>query len=523
MSPLAQIVRRSQERTKASPPRSKRSGGRRALPVRASTAYEAGSSKWRTLGWHAPTESPNTAVLYSLRTLRDRSRAAIRNDGYAKGAIGRLVTNIIGTGIKPLSKALDAEFRKAVQALWLRWTDESDADGLLDWYGQQAQAVRAWLEGGECFIRMRPRFPEDGLSVPLQIQVLEPELCPHAHNTIAKNGNRIRAGIEFNAIGRRVAYWFHPSRPGDLNDFDASELRRVPAENVIHLYNPERPGQLRGIPHLTSALIGLHELDKYDDATVLQQQMQNLFVGFLTRPPSTGEGTPLHPLTGLPITTKDDQQLVPMEPGIWQELAPGEDVKFSSPPGPQQGYADFTRQQLMRISAATGVPYETLTGDMSKVNDRTVRVILTEFRRLVQAYQHQVVAFQVCRRVWAEWFDRAFLSDALPIPTDYIADPTPWSAVKWMPQGWPYIHPVQDVQAQKEAIRSGFSSRAATVSEHGEDAEEIDREQAEDNARADELGLKYDSDGRTSASAAPAPAPDDEKKEETEEKEEVPA
>ena len=65
-----------------------------------------------------------------------------------------------------------------------------------------------------------------------------------------------------------------------------------------------------------------------------------------------------------------------------------------------------------------------------------------------------------------------------------------------MPQRWPYLHPVQDVQAEQRAIRAGFTSRSATVAEHGEDAEEIDRQQAADNARADTLGLRYDSDSR---------------------------
>jgi capsid protein len=65
-----------------------------------------------------------------------------------------------------------------------------------------------------------------------------------------------------------------------------------------------------------------------------------------------------------------------------------------------------------------------------------------------------------------------------------------------VPQGWPYINPVQDIQAQKEAIRAGLDSRSNLVSEQGEDAEAIDAQQAADNTRADTLGLRYDSDGR---------------------------
>ena len=465
--------------------------------------YRSASQARRTQGWHSPTSTPNSGLLPSLRLLRDRSRAAVRNDGYAKGTVDKIVSNTIGTGIKPLSQAADPEFRRRVHEVFERWTDESDADGLLDFYGQQSQITRGWKEGGEVFVRLRPRLPEDGLTVPLQLQVLEPELCPHTTDRELPNGNRVRAGIEFNRIGQRVAYWFVPTRPGDPDEIDLSILRRVPAHSVIHLYDPLRPGQLRGTPHLTQALVKLYELDKYDDATLLRQQLANLFVGFIKRP-ATGPGElQLDPLTGKETDASTfDRPMISLEPGLFQELDPGDEIEFSEPPDVGQTYPDFMRQQLFAACAATGVPYETLTGDMSKVNDRTVRVILQEFRRAIQAGQHQILVFQFCRRVFNAWIDAAFFSQALPIPFDYLESPAKWNRVKWVPQSWPYLHPVQDVQAERESVRAGFTSRAAVVSERGEDAEAIDREQQADNTRADDFGLSYDSDGRKAVGAA---------------------
>lgn len=475
--------------------------------IRNNSLYEAGTTtSRRTVGWRAPTSSSNQGVLANLTTLRDRSRAATRNDGYAKGVIDKLVTNVIGTGIKPLSQAKDREFRKQLQALWLKWTDESDADGLLDFYGQQALATRTWFEGGECFARLRDRLPSDGLSVPLQVQLLEPELCPHTHDVF---GSRIRAGIEFSPVGRRTAYYFHPSRP-EYDDFDASELRRIPADKVCHVYDLARAGQLRGIPHLTQALIALYELDKYDDATLLRQQIANLFAAFIKKPAAVGDAEATHPATGQALeTAPDGSEMLTMEPGTMQELEDGEELIFSNPPAPN-GYPEFMRQQLSGVAAATGVPYEVLTGDMRGVNDRTVRLVLLEFRRRIQAWQHQVVVYQFCRPIWKAWMDRVFLSGALNIPLEYLNDPSPWADVKWVPHGWPYMHPVQDVTAEKEAVRAGFTSRSSTVSDRGEDAEVIDQEQHDDNARADELGLRYDSDGRNASSGASAqPGTDD--------------
>lgn len=463
----------------------------------AAALYEAGGHTRRTAGWQAPTTSAN-AGLGSLTTLRDRSRAAVRNDGFAKGAIDHLVTNVIGTGITPLSKAEDAELRKQIHALFLRWTDESDADGQLDFYGQQSQATRCWLESGETFVRLRTRRPEDGLSVGLQLQVLEPDLCPHETMRPGAGRGRVKAGIEFNGIGRREAYWFRPSRTTDADDVSFGPLVRVPADRVIHLYDPLRPGQLRGLPLLTPALVRFHELDKFDDATLLRQQLQNLFVAFVKRPIAPDDDTPTDPLTGQSVSASDAAPMVGLEPGITQELAPGEDITFSEPPDVSSTYPDFMRQQLLAAFAAVGVPYEVVTGDMSKVNDRTVRVILQEFRRRIQAWQHQVIGYQFCRAVWMAWLTQAVIEGALPIPIDqFIQNPEPFTRVKWMPQGFPYIHPLQDEQAADLAIRGGRTSRAAVVAERGEDVETVDEEQQADNARADRLGLRYDSDGRT--------------------------
>lgn len=59
----------------------------------------------------------------------------------------------------------------------------------------------------------------------------------------------------------------------------------------------------------------------------------------------------------------------------------------------------------------------------------------------------------------------------------------------------------------KLAIRAGLMSRSEAISGNGYDAEDVDREIAADNARADALGLVFDSDARHDQ--APLPAPND--------------
>jgi lambda family phage portal protein len=411
----------------------------------------------------------------------------VRRNPWATNALDAFVGNSIGTGIKPQSLHADAEVKEQIQALWLQWIDEADATGLTDFYGLQAIACRSVMEAGECFIRLRPRLPKDGLSVPLQLQLLEAEHLPTAETRKLENGNYIRAGIEFNGIGKRVAYHLYREHPGDTSHPLAStELVCVPAESVLHLFRPLRPGQLRGQPWLTQVLIKLHELDQYDDAELVRKKTAAMFAGFITK------NAPQDSLIGEANPDTSGVALAGLEPGTLQVLLPGEDVTFSSPADVGASYETFMRVQLRSIAAGMGITYEQLTGDLTGVNYSSIRAGLLEFRRRCEQFQHQVIVFQMCRPIWRAWLRAAVLSGGLP-------KQAAGSDAKWIPPGFAWVDPLKDIKAQIMAVRAGFKSRAEVVSEQGYDAEAIDREIATDNARADRLGLEYDTDARTEA------------------------
>ncbi|WP_435102346.1 phage portal protein [Arhodomonas sp. AD133] len=464
--------------------------------------YQAASQGRRTRAWNASGAGPTSAATNAGQTLRNRARAQYRNDPYGRSAINKLVSNIIGTGIKPRSLAADKSFQAEVQALWQRWAPESDPEGLLSVYGQQMQAVNAWLQGGEAFLRARPRRPSDGLSVPLQWQVMEPEMCPLDFHQ-QHGANTIRHGIEFDPIGRRVAYWFYRRHPGEMypGATDAGQYTRVSASEVIHLFDPVRPGQIRGTPQIASVLLRMWEVDKYDDATLMRQQIANLFAAFVRRrPPDEGEG-PTNPVTGEEVSQSGDEPPeIALEPAMVNELDPeDEDVTFASPPSAGDNYADFLWQQLLATSAGSEVPYEVLTGDYSRINDRVARVILHEFRRRVQQMQQHIVIHQMCRRQWSVWLRRAVLSGALDAP-GFGDSPQAYDRVRWIPQAWPYIHPQQDVAAQRESKRAGWKTQAEIISETtGRDIDDVYAELEAENKQADARGLVLDSDPRRTA------------------------
>ena len=463
-----------------------------------SPVHEAAGRGRRSLAWMPSNPGAVAAMLATHTDLRIKSRDLVRRNAWAQAALDAFVANAVGTGIKPQSLSDDEQFKADVQALWRDWTEEADSAGQTDFYGLQALACRSMLEGGECLIRLRPRRVEDGLAVPLQLQLLESEHLPIHLNTDLPSGNAVRSGIEFDALGRRVAYHLYRSHPEDgrlapMSGQGGMETVRVDAREVIHLYRVLRPGQIRGEPWLSRALVKLNELDQYDDAELVRKKTAAMFAGFVTRQ------NPEDNLMGEGATNGDGIALAGLEPGTLQILEPGEDIKFSDPADVGSSYSEFLRTQFRAVAAAIGITYEQLTGDLTGVNYSSIRAGLLEFRRRCEMVQHSVLVHQMCRPVWAAWMKQAVLSGALDAPGFARGGPArrrQYLAVKWIPQGWQWVDPEKEYKAMLLAIRAGLMSRSEAISANGYDAEDVDREIAADNRRADDLGLIFDSDPR---------------------------
>lgn len=456
--------------------------------------YTAAGNGQRLKLFRPSNHGPNSAMA-ALTTMQARSRHVSRNDPWAVSAANKSVANGIGCGIQTKQVWGTAEFKTQVRDLSDLWIPFADADGVYDWYGLQALVWREWHEAGECFVRLRSRRPADNLPVPLQLQVLESEQCPYNYYATAPgSGNAIRCGIEFNGIGKRVAYWMYSAHPGDgvFSQIDGNRLRRIPAEQILHLFMPTRAGQIRGVPVSAPVLADMFNRTRLDDAVMERQQVGNLYGGFFTRAAETSDQFG-DVVAGMQTDTDTDgTPIAGLEPGTMQELPPGYDVKFSAPPGPGTDYIEFMRQRLMAIAAAYGVPYEVLTGDLRGISDRALKLILAEFRRDLEMQLWLALIPQICQPVRAAFMDAAVLAGKLIIP-GYADIRASVVRATHVPQGWPYSHPVQDVSADLKAIKGGLTSRSKVVTSNGEDVEEIDAEQQADHAREDAAGLKYDS------------------------------
>jgi len=460
-------------------------------PIRAHASYEAAQFGRRLSTWGTSSAGPDTSLFGSLSTLRSRSRELVRNDPLAGGGMDTLVANLIGTGITPRWLLDDAVLKKLIQELWADWVSEADADGVCDFYGLQALAARAIIEAGEVLIRFRPRRPETGLSVPLQLQLIEADHLDATYNTMAPNGNEIRMGIEFDKQGKRQAYWLFKEHPGEafLTWGNTAERVRVPAREILHCYRPLRPGQKRGAPWLASVIIAQHEINEFDDAEIVRKKGAAMFGGFITE--SETERTDFPPIGRPRGPDAEGREIIALEPGTFPVLPPGMDVQFSTPADVGGGYEAFTKRQDRRVARGFGcMTYEKYTGDLTDVNYSSIRAGNLEFQRVCKMIIGNVIVFQLCRPILGRWMDQAILSRALSIP-DYMENRRKYFRVKWDIDGWEWVDPEKDVKAERDAVRSGFKSRSQVVGERGHDSEAVDSEIAGDNKRADDLGNIY--------------------------------
>lgn len=466
---------------------------------RLSRAYEAASPRdtWRPRRSGA---SANTDHAADAAIIRSKARALVQNVPYVRAGLDALVDNVVGTGIATYSTAPAEAERAAIDALWAEWCAVADADGRSNWQGLQATAYRAMEQDGEVLIRLRPRLLTDGLPVPLQLQVLEIDWLDTHRSSGAAGSNQIINGIEYDSLGRPVAYWLYDAHPGDANTARGAlrtQSRRVPADRILHLYAPERPGQGRGISRLAPVIARVRDLQLYEDAELARKNLETRLSVLVS-----GDATMLaQPQQyGSTIDTASAQQtgdLGQLPSGGIVSVPPGLNVTTVAPTA-APGYADYVKQQLHLIAAGLGVTYEMLTGDMREVNFSSARVRLIDFRRHVEAMQWLCLAPRLLLPVWRAFVDAAVLAGKLRRPQYACDHSTP---------KWEYVNPQQDAESELKLISSGLLTYSESLRRRGYKPETVFAELKSDLDKLRDLGVLdtlLQLQGRTKADSATA-------------------
>lgn len=462
---------------------------RTALSLMSTRRYEAAAAGRRTSSWVATGASAGNEINMALTFLRNRSRDLVRNNGYAKKAVNEIANNLVGTGIIPTPVIDSAPQLKKVKAAWKAWADSTDCDydGHLNYYGMQHLAALTMAESGECIIR---KYINPSLAVPLQLQLLEPDFIDTTKfDTNMKDGGYTYYGIEFSKTNQVVAYWLWDHHPGDQMQVSIKS-NRIPANEIIHLFRKERPGQFRGVPFGHAAMLRLKDLDDFEDAQLIRQKIAACFTVFIRK-------TNVMPIPGVDDSSNDNR-LERLESGTFEYLQPGEDTTIATPPDAGANYDPYVKSVLRLIACAYGIDYVTLTGDLTAVNFSSGRMGWLQFHRNITVLQWNTFIPTVCNKTWQWFMQLAFISGNTKNET---------AGVQWTVPRREMIDPSKEIEAQLTAISGKIVSWQETVRENGYNPEDILQQMKDDLKAFKDAGITADWNAPGAGSTKPAKAP----------------
>lgn len=451
---------------------------------------EAASSHRLLSDWLASRLTPDDEVRWTLGKLRARARQMEREDATVRHYLRLLSISVVG----PLGARLQAQvrnndgrlnrlFNDRLEDGWQEWAYRPTRDGRMDLPALQRLLLKTVARDGEAFVRMHRAY--DGNPFGFALEPVDPDMVDENLNRAPGRGvNEVRMGVEVDGDGRPVAYhgWDVPN--GTMSGA-ARRAVRYPATDMLHLYDPERVNQTRGVTWLQPVMVPLRMLNGYVEAELVAARVSAAKMGFFQR--KAGDGL------GAAEPGDDGSFTMEANPGTFGVVPDGYELSTFSPDHPATAFGQFVKDATRRTSTGLGVSYNALGNDLESVNYSSIRagmLVERDMWRVLQAWWES----QFLRPIYAEWLNMALLSGAVSLDS---RDFRKFKAAHWTPRGFQWVDPLKDAQAGVMAVNNALSSRTMLLAEQGLDYEDVLEQLAEEQVLAEEYGVEL----------APAAAP----------------
>ena len=452
-------------------------------PIRKRNGGFVGAIQSRlTSDWNPMSVGPTGELHGSIRFLRDRARDLEKNNPLVRRYLHLVAENVVGhRGIRlqcanTLPNGSPHRFANAeIERAFCAWHQPASCsiDGRLSWMDLQREVIRTVARDGEAFVRMIYDGPHG-----FALQHIDAALVDEDFNRTAGDGvNAVKLGVEVDKWNRPLFYHVFT---GHLSDGMVGTNRReriaIPADEMLHLFVPRRPGATRGETWMAPVLLALRMLDGYAEAELVAARTAAAKMGFVITNPETPT-----------ITDSDAPPRTEMEaaPGVIDFLDPGQTFEQWDPTHPSQNFALFVTQISKFIAAGLNVSFAGLTSDLRETNFSSARIGLLQERdgwRVLQTW----LADHFHEPIYREWREVAWQRGDLNVRMI----PSMYGDHAWRPRGWAYVNPQQDLQADMLAVAAGFTSPQRVVADNGDDLEDIYAELA----AADDLADEYEVD-----------------------------
>ena len=438
--------------------------------------HGANRFKKNIIGWLFRGGSVKQDIYKNRDTLVQRSRDLFMGAPLATGAIKKIVTNVVGSGLKlkstidfetlGLKKDKAEELQKKIEKEFGYWANSKiDQQGLLDFYQLQELAFLTTLLNGECFIKLN--YFETRLNpYTLKLQVIEPD---RIFTPLGKE-NEYTEGVKFDKYGRIESYRISNKHPLDTDFRGKEEVEDFKVYgkegqlNLIHLLFTERPEQIRGVPILAPVIEALKQLDRYTEAELTAAVVSGLFAVFIE---STGEQNAQVGETAVSESEqvdKDNDSSVELLPGIIQGLDPGEKVSSVNPGRPNTAFDGFVTSILRQIGTALEVPYEVLISHFDSSYSASRAALLEAWKMFRK--RREWFASNFTQPIYEEFLREGYLNGRLELKN--FEDPLvrkAYAESQWIGAAQGSIDPKKEAEASILKINNGLTTRTRETSE----------------------------------------------------------
>lgn len=402
-------------------------------------------------------------VAAAWQTVADKARDLDRNNPYVAGMKKRFVAAVIGEGAWPRPKIFkgnnkydfDAEKNSDILRRWELWADEACANGD-NIYQLQRICARHFFVDGTFLIH---RVVRNGK---LMLEGLEADHLDHlADRDDAEK--RIVNGIELDEFNKPVAYHLKKRHPGE----QTSKTERIPASEIIHIFDRQRISDVNGICGFASVVSNLYSIGEYRTATMDIARVATGFGVFVESPFPQDFLQP----TATPTTDSTGTEYNYVTPGGIHYLRPGEKIGQVKPENPSGNYNGFIRGELQAASVGAGMSYESISNDGSQSNFSSTRQMLL-FERALARYVQALFEEQFHSKVykWFMEFERDFRGLSLP---GYDLQPKRYLAVSWSRPKTEWVDPLKDVKSAAQEVELGINTLTELAEIAGRDFEEL--------------------------------------------------
>lgn len=414
----------------------------------------------------------------SIGEARSAARQLERQNDHVRKFLNMVVTNTQTIKFQNKAKnadgSLDVPANTAIEESWYEWCELGNCTpcGRLSWDDVNRLLVRSLARDGEFLLRLVPGWPENKWR--FAVQPLDVALLDENFNRQATEmQNAVRMGVE-------IDQWERPIRYHLLKELQRggpqSQHQTIPANQIIHGYMEDIPGQGRGITFLCTAAQKLHHLHGYEEAEVIGARAAACKMGFFQKDAPDGYD---------PRNEEDEQKKPIMEsaPATWEELPMGWKVQDYDPSHPNTEFEQFEKGMLRSIANGLCVAYNSFANDLENVNFSSIRdgsLKEQDVWKMLQAFKHS----HLSRIVYASWLQTCLLAEAI---TTARGRPLPYSKLEkfnkpeFTGKRWPWVRPLEEGKAKELAVKRGWEADSDIAAERGNDFVDVQRRKERDS------------------------------------------